>query len=261
MTPESSPLALPRDTVEPEDYDEQGRFLYPGDVEDAMPEGNRARRLGGYLTDTIERLVLDPARESVHGNMPIYYVKGQPLRHVSPDAFFLAGVPMDEERKSYCLWKTGVVPQVIFEVVSKGGEWKDVVRNRAIYETLGVLEYYWFEPGRRLLTALGLYPETGRYRRRRPNAAGRYPSVALGLEVGLREGELALYHEGRYVEPSLETIAEQAAALKDKDTALKDKDAALKDRDAALKDKDAVIEALQRALREQRRSAGADEPE
>jgi len=259
VTPESSPVALPRDEVGAEDYDAEGRFLYPGDVEDAMPEGNLAWWLGVYLVQAISRLVADPARASVHANMPIYYVKGAPRRHVSPDAFYLPGVPMDRRRRSYCLWKTGVVPQVAFEVLSRHHEHKDEVRNRAIYQELGVGEYYWFDPERTLLTALALHPGTKRYRTRRPDAAGRYASAALGLEVGLEDGLLALYHAGRYLEPledlALRLRAEGAAALAAKDAelaaknaALTAKDAELTEKDAELAEKDAEIEALRRRL-------------
>ena len=246
MTHESSPLALPRDQVGPEDYDAAGRFLYPGDVEDAMPEGELAWSLGVYLVHAIRRLAADPARASAHANMPIYYVQGQPRRHVSPDAFYLDGVPMDEQRRSYCIWKTCVVPQVTFEVVSRGSEIKDEVVNRAIYQELGVAEYYWFDPERDLLTALGLDRKTGRYRKRRPNAAGRFASQALGLEVevGRHEGRLALFQQGRYLPPLQDQLAE-------KDTTLAEKDTALAEQAAALAAKEAELEALRTLLAKQ----------
>ena len=44
-----SELQVDGNKVEPEDYDAQGRFLYPGDVEDAMPEGHLSAWLACYL--------------------------------------------------------------------------------------------------------------------------------------------------------------------------------------------------------------------
>jgi Putative restriction endonuclease len=231
MTPDST--ALPRDLVTAEDYDAQGRFLYPGDVEDAMPEGNLAWLLGVYLVESILRLVARSQTDSVHANLPIYYAKDEPRRHVSPDAFFLRGVPYDPRRRSYCLWKTGVAPQVVFEVVSRGSQIKDVEENRARYEALSIPEYYWFDPQTTILTALRLDPKTGRYRKRRPTAQGRYASQALGLEVGLETGSalagehggcLALFHEGSYVEPSLELIARKDEVIAEKDEVIAEKD-------------------------------------
>jgi len=245
------PDALPRHAVGPEDYDADGRFLYPGEVEDAMPEGHLSLLLTIYLVQTLTRLVADPARDSVHGNMPIYYRRGEPQRHVSPDAFFLRGLPMDDERRSYCLWKTGVVPRVAFEVVSRGYERKDEVANRALYEELGIPEYYWFAPDRRRLTALRLDPARGRYAPVAPEAAGRVLSPALGLAVGVEAGRLALYQDGRYVEPTPELVARLEAALAEKEAALAEKESAL----AA---KDSELAALRRRLAELEGPGDAD---
>lgn len=250
MRSNTSPAELPHDVVGPEDFDAQGRFLYPGDVEDAMPEGHLAWWLGVYLVQAITRLVADPARDSAHANMPIYYVRGEPRRHVSPDAFFLPGVALDWKRKSYCLWKTGVVPQVTFEVLSRHHEYKDEVVNRQIYQDLGVAEYYWFDPERVLLTALALHPETRRFRKRRPNAAGRYPSQALGLEVGLHDGLIALFQDGAYVQPAEDVLGQVNAALAERDTLLADREAQLAQRDADLAERDAELEALRRRIRD-----------
>ncbi|MGE0713619.1 MAG: Uma2 family endonuclease [Planctomycetota bacterium] len=247
MTTDSSSLALPRDQVGPADYDAQGRFLYPGDVEDAMPEGWLGWWLGVYLVQAIERLVADPSRASVCANMPIYYVEGEPGRHVSPDAFYLEGVAHQDERRSYCLWKTGVVPQVVFEVVSRGYEHKDVVRNRALYEQLGVAEYYWFDPDRALLMALRLDEASARFVPAVPGAAGRYASPTLGLEVGLHEGRLGLFHEGRYVEPEATLRRQLEDALTEAQRDLEQKDRALEQKDRELR---AALDELERLRRE-----------
>ncbi|MGE0711872.1 MAG: Uma2 family endonuclease [Planctomycetota bacterium] len=253
MTPDSSSLArprdmprdLPRDLVGPEDYDESGRFLYPGEVEDAMPEGFVSWWLGVYLVQALTRLLADPARCSVHANMPIYYAQGQPKRHVSPDAFFLRGVPFDRERRSYCLWKTGVVPQVVFEVLSRHHEHKDEVTNRGIYAALGVPEYYWFDPDREVLTALRLTAD-GRYEAAVSDAQGRYASPALGLELGLHEGMLALYQDGAYVEPSEDLLARQQRMLAEQREALAEQREALADKDRQLREALAELERLRR---------------
>ncbi|MBI4617743.1 MAG: hypothetical protein HY720_29290, partial [Planctomycetes bacterium] len=68
----------------PEDFDERGVYLYPGDVEDAMPEGNLAETMGSYLRETILRLSCDLERDSAYKNLPIYYEQGT-KRHVAPD--------------------------------------------------------------------------------------------------------------------------------------------------------------------------------
>ncbi|MBI4612806.1 MAG: Uma2 family endonuclease, partial [Planctomycetes bacterium] len=106
--------------------------------------------------------------------------------------------------KSYLLWKTDVPPAVAFEIVSPGNEYKDVVGNREVYARLGIGEYYWFNPASSELVALCLDAGTGEYRPLDPDVLGRYWSPALGLHVGLENGRIALYREGRYVPPTEE---------------------------------------------------------
>ncbi len=202
-----------------EDVDERGRYLYPGDVEDAMPEGNLAFLSAIYLLQTLRRWI-DPLRDSVHANLPIYYVRGNPKKHVSPDVFFGAGIPYLEDRVSYRIWESGVPPRVVFEIVSRGSEIKDVVVNRGIYEQLRIPEYYWFEPRTNRLVALELDTVTGRYRERAPNPSGRHLSTALGVELGVEGHWIGIYRDGAYVPPT-ENLLE--AAERDKQQAEREK--------------------------------------
>ena len=191
----------------PDELDEHGHYLYPGDVEDAMPEGNKARRLATYLQETILRCVAAPERDSAYANLPIYTVRGNPRKHVSPDAFYLVGVPYEPDRVSYRLWETGVAPRAVFEILSQGSEIKDRVANRRIYEDLGIPEYYWFGLQTHELQALELEVATGRYRERVPDDRGQYRSAVLGLDVGVREGAIALYRDGAWLPPTEELLA------------------------------------------------------
>jgi len=116
-------------------------------------------------------------------------------------------VPYDRERVSYRLWETGIAPRVVFEILSQGSEIKDRVTNRRIYEGLGIPEYYWFDLQTRELQALELEVATGRYRERAPDDRGQYRSAVLGLDVGVREGSIALYRDGAWLPPTEELLA------------------------------------------------------
>ncbi|MBI4617491.1 MAG: Uma2 family endonuclease [Planctomycetes bacterium] len=194
--------------------------LYPGDVEDAMPEGNLARWLATYLLETILRVVAVLARDSAYANLPIYYVKGDPAKHVSPDVFFLRGVPYDPDLVSYRLWETRVAPRVVFEIVSRKNPWKDRVRNREIYESLRIPEYYWFEPRKGTLAGMRLDEGSGRYVPEPPGEGGRIRSPELGLEVGLEGRHLALYKGGVYLPPTEELLSHLEGELSAKDREL-----------------------------------------
>lgn len=186
----------------------RGKFLYPGNVEDAMPEGSWARWLASYLLETILRVVVVRERDSAYANLPIYFRKGAPKKHVSPDVFYLAGVPQDPGLLSYRLWESGIPPRVVFEILSRGSKLKDRVANRAIYEELGILEYYWFDPQRCGLEALELDSATRRYRECVAKGAGRFFSAALGLEVGVEGKAIALYRDGAYLRPTEDLLLE-----------------------------------------------------
>lgn len=228
-------------------------LLYPGEVEDSMPEGERSFSLTLYLVLTLRRWIVDPSHDSAHGNMPIYFVEGDPGRHVSPDAFLLRGVPFDPLRVSYRLWETGIVPSVVFEIVSKGYEKKDAVVNRRRYRQLGVPEYYWFDWNRRTLTALQLDREGRRYIPMRPNAAGRFVSAELGLEVGIEGDVLGLYRDGVYILPPDELLAETESQLAEKESLLAEKENQLERKDELLAEKDERIQALEREIERLRR--------
>ncbi len=220
----------------PEEFDTQGRYLYPGDVEDAMPEGTWARLLANYLVETILRVAAALHRDAAHANLPIYYRQGEPKMHVSPDAFYLPGVPYDKHRMSYCLWETGVIPRVVFELLSPGSQWKDRVDNRRIYEELGIPEYYWFDPKTRRLEALLLDPATQRYRERISDPQGRHRSDALGLEVGVVEDAIALYRNGVYLPPTEELLREAEQRLAEEQRLRKEADARIRELEQRLRD-------------------------
>ena len=143
--------------------------LYPGDVEDAMPEGNLPRLLASYIVEIIFRVLARSRKFAAYANLPIYYEEGSPRKHVSPDAFFVDGVAYAKRLRSYQLWKAHVVPQVVFEIVSERHEKKDVEENRRLYAQLGVSEYYWFNPKSGKLCALQFDTATHSYQERQPN--------------------------------------------------------------------------------------------
>ena len=53
----------------------------------------------------------------VSGNMMMYYVQNDKRRHVSPDVFFVRGIP-NTERNAYFVWVEGKGPDVVFEISS-----------------------------------------------------------------------------------------------------------------------------------------------
>jgi Uma2 family endonuclease len=49
-------------------------------------------------------------------------------------------------RDNYKIWEEGQVPAVIFEITSPSTQSKDDIEKKQLYESLGVAEYWQFDP-------------------------------------------------------------------------------------------------------------------
>jgi Uma2 family endonuclease len=75
----------------------------------------------------------------------LYYAQGFPRLRVAPDVMVIFGVEPGG-RDNYKIWEEGRVPSVIFEMTSPGTRSKDDVEKKHLYESLGVTEYWQFDP-------------------------------------------------------------------------------------------------------------------
>ena len=121
----------------------------------------------------------------VGADMFLYYEEGNPRASVVPDVFVVLGAVKDELREggwreTYKLWEEPKGPDFVLEVTSPSTRRQDQVRKRALYATLGVREYFLYDPkGEYLdppLQGTGL--RGGGYA---PLARSRMPDGAWGL--------------------------------------------------------------------------------
>jgi Uma2 family endonuclease len=82
---------------------------------------------------------------TVLANQFLYYAQGFPRLRVAPDVMVIFDVPPGG-RDSYKVWEEGQVPQVVFEMTSKGTQKQDQEQKKNLYEQLGILEYWLFDP-------------------------------------------------------------------------------------------------------------------
>jgi Uma2 family endonuclease len=75
----------------------------------------------------------------------LYYAHGFPRLRVAPDVMVIFDVEPGG-RDNYKIWEEGRVPSVIFEMTSPGTRNKDDVEKKHLYESLGVTEYWQFDP-------------------------------------------------------------------------------------------------------------------
>ncbi|MCY4284049.1 MAG: Uma2 family endonuclease [Thiotrichales bacterium] len=136
----------------------------------------------------------------VVGNMFLYYEEGNPRAVVAPDLFAVVGAPK-HWRHTYKLWEEPKAPDFILEVTSRSTRTVDRSRKRKLYASLGVREYWMFDPtGDWLAPRLqGLGLQEGEYQPL-PSVAAvdgglLLHSEALGLDVRLEAGENLRFHD------------------------------------------------------------------
>ncbi|NJK59280.1 MAG: Uma2 family endonuclease [Oscillatoriales cyanobacterium SM2_1_8] len=138
-------------------------------------------------------------RETASGRSPVvlcdqfvYYAKGFPALRVAPDIAVLFGVPQIPY-ENYKIWETEVVPSAILEISSAATQDRDRREKKALYERLGVLEYWLFDPKGEWIAAklLGYRLQPTADAVYEPIPDGR--SEALGLQLVVEGPSLGLY--------------------------------------------------------------------
>ena len=81
----------------------------------------------------------------VTGNVFMYYQEGDPSQVVAPDLFVVFNTTK-EPRRTWKVWVEGKAPDVIVEITSANTKGQDLWFKRGLYESLGVGEYFLFDP-------------------------------------------------------------------------------------------------------------------
>lgn len=87
----------------------------------------------------------DNPRVYVAGNLLIYYEEGNPGASVAPDVFAVYGISK-HKRRTYKIWEEGKAPDVVIEITSTKTRRQDREEKRLLYESLGVSEFFMFDP-------------------------------------------------------------------------------------------------------------------
>lgn len=119
-------------------------IFYPETDESIMPEGILHFLLSVHLTSTLLTYFSDRTDVKVFGNVMLYYEEGFPKKFISPDLMICFGLE-NSPTSVYKLWETKTVPTVVIEFASETTWLNDVSNKLAIYQKLGVQEYYVYE--------------------------------------------------------------------------------------------------------------------
>ena len=178
-----------------------------------------------HFTDAVStlRFHLGGPRTAVSGDTFVYYVEGDPRKWVSPDCYVAFGVDVESMRRfnSYRVWEVGKAPDFVLEIGSSSTASNDIGPKRDLYASLGVKEYWRFDPtggdhyGEPLV---GEYLVDGEYRRfemeSEPGGVTQGFSPLLALDLCWREGRLRFYDTvaDRWLENYAETAARAESA-------------------------------------------------
>lgn len=119
-------------------------IYYPESDGKQMAETDVHRKQLNYYTEALEAHFQNEPDVYVTGNIMFYYVEGDPKKVTSPDVMVVRGVSK-EDRHVYKLWAERV-PDVVIELSSRKTWGEDLNKKFALYQTLGIKEYYIFDP-------------------------------------------------------------------------------------------------------------------
>ncbi len=198
-------------------------IYYPESDGQPMGETNLRRTLLVELVLALTNYFESRADVYATGNLFFYYVEGDPTASVCPDVCVVFGVA-PRDRDIYKTWEDGPFPQVVIELTSPTTRQQDLRTKPGLYERLGVLEYYIFDPRP---TRRGVVEEVGElrcYQRRSaqepfgpvervaPGVMVHSTMLGLGLVVARQELRLIDEATGVLLPTSHEEVVARRAA-------------------------------------------------
>ncbi|NEN96501.1 MAG: Uma2 family endonuclease [Moorea sp. SIO3I7] len=174
-------------------------IFYPDSDGKPMTESDPTRDYLIYGVEALKSYFKNREDVYVSGNLFIYYQKGEPDQVVSPDVFVVFGVE-NKQRRSYKAWEEGgKLPSWVLEITSKSSRNSDQTTKRQLYQTMGVLEYFQYDPtGDYLNPPLkGLRLVKGKYQPIPSKSLGdgdfSIDSEVLGLELQVHQVKLEFF--------------------------------------------------------------------
>lgn len=212
-----------------------------------------------YSVEVLEDFFADDALVYVSGNNCVYLTEGDPTDFVSPDTYVVRGVAK-HRRRVFKVWEEGAAPCFVLEITSRSTERKDRGEKKAIYESLGVEEYFLFDPTRDWVQEQlrGFRLEGTSYISMLAHR-GAFESKQLGLTLRVEDGHVRFYSADRKLETRLERANRESLRAKQAETRAKKETARAKKAEAQAQKAEAQAkEEADRAERAERRLAEAE---
>ena len=176
-------------------------IIYPDSDGKPMADNTKQFNWIVLLKENLECLFANNPDIFVAGDLLWYPVEGHPEIRVAPDVLVALGRPKGH-RGSYRQWQEGnQPPQVVFEVLSPGNTFREMLKKLDFYTFYGVDEYYIYDPNPNELTIFQRCED----KLMAIEGMGEWTSPLLGIHFQLTATDLKVYYPDR--RPFLTTVA------------------------------------------------------
>ncbi len=213
-------------TVEP--------IVYPDSDGEPMAENTLQFEWIVTIKGGLDAVFANDPNVFVAGDLLWYPLEGQPKIRQAPDTLVAFG-RRKGYRGSYRQWEEGgVAPQVVFEVLSPGNRFGEMVHKFDFYEQYGVDEYYVFDPDR--LELFGWQRQANKLVPIPSMHGWRSPLLNVLFEL---TDDLHLYGpDGEEFVTYGELANQRAHAQREKEAAQREKEGAQREKEAAQREKE-----------------------
>ena len=149
IAPTNQPISCLGESKHVSDID-NSKIEYPESDGAPMGETGFHVRTNMHLYGALDHFFHNQDDVYVAADMFMYYEKGNPHACKAPDLMVIKGVDKDE-RRTFKIWEENAAPCFIIEITSKSTMLEDLMTKSKVYASLGVREYFMFDPLREYL--------------------------------------------------------------------------------------------------------------
>lgn len=186
--------------------------IYPSTDGQPMAESTEHYQWIVTITGGLESLFKDNENVFVAGDLLWYPVESSPEIRRAPDAMVVFGRPKGARGSYIQHLESGIAPQVVFEILSRGNRILEMSRKFDFYQTYGVEEYYVYD---HLSNDLAIWIRNQEQNRLEPiDDVQNWISPRLGIRFELTDESLNIFNpDGSKFLTYLEQVQQKEQAL------------------------------------------------
>ncbi|MEA5486403.1 MULTISPECIES: Uma2 family endonuclease [Pseudanabaena] len=186
--------------------------IYPSSDGQPMAESTEHYQWIVTITGGLEALFKNDENVFVAGDLLWYPIEGKSDIRRAPDAMVVFGRPKGARGSYIQHLESGIAPQVVFEILSRGNRILEMSRKFDFYQTYGVEEYYVYD---HLSNDLAIWIRNQEQNRLKPiDDVQNWISPRLGIRFELTDESLNIFNpDGSKFLTYLEQVQQKEQAL------------------------------------------------